>query len=276
MVRPNLPRFLRTGDQTELQVTVSNLSDTIQQGKVNFEFFDPANQKVFMQQNQTFRTHPQGSQTLTFQFTVPADIDLLGFRVSAQSGHFSDGEQHLLPVLPTETLITQTLPIYTNQTGKHTFTLKQPNTTITPYRLTFELTENPIWYAVLAIPSIQQPQNENITDLSGAYYVNSITQRIIHANPHIAGVIRSWHLSADDPTLLSKLEQNQELKSILLEASPWVMQAQSETECIQSLVQLFDQNRLDYQQKVYSKSLQHYKIRQEAGVGSKECIRVVL
>ena len=147
-----------------------------------------------MQQNQTFRTHPQGSQTLTFQFTVPADIDLLGFRVSAQSGHFSDGEQHLLPVLPTETLITQTLPIYTNQTGKHTFTLKQPNTTITPYRLTFELTENPIWYAVLAIPSIQQPQNENITDLSGAYYVNSITQRIIHANPHIAGVIRSWHV----------------------------------------------------------------------------------
>ena len=249
MVRPNLPRFLRTGDQTELQVTVSNLSDTLQQGKVNFEFFDPANQKVFMQQNQTFRTHPQGSQTLTFQFTVPADIDLLGFRVSAQSGHFSDGEQHLLPVLPTETLITQTLPIYTNQTGKHTFTLKQANTTITPYRLTFELTENPIWYAVLAIPSIQQPQNENITDLSGAYYVNSITQRIIHANPHIAGVIRSWHLSADDPTLLSKLEQNQELKSILLEASPWVMQAQSETECIQSLVQLFDQNRLDYQQK---------------------------
>ena len=249
MVRPNLPRFLRTGDQTELQVTVSNLSDTLQQGKVNFEFFDPANQKVFMQQNQTFRTHPQGSQTLTFQFTVPADIDLLGFRVSAQSGHFSDGEQHLLPVLPTETLITPTTPIYTNQTGKHTFTLKQPNTTITPYRLTFELTENPIWYAVLAIPSIQQPQNENITDLSGAYYVNSITQRIIHANPHIAGVIRSWHLSADDPTLLSKLEQNQELKSILLEASPWVMQAQSETECIQSLVQLFDQNRLDYQQK---------------------------
>lgn len=205
--------------------------------------------KFSWQQNQTFRTHPQGSQTLTFQFTVPADIDLLGFRVSAQSGHFSDGEQHLLPVLPTETLITQTLPIYTNQTGKHTFTLKQPNTTITPYRLTFELTENPIWYAVLAIPSIQQPQNENITDLSGAYYVNSITQRIIHANPHIAGVIRSWHLSADDPTLLSKLEQNQELKSILLEASPWVMQAQSETECIQSLVQLFDQNRLDYQQK---------------------------
>lgn len=249
MVRPNLPRFLRVGDQTELQVTVSNLSDTLQHGKVNFEFFDPGNQKVLIQQNQTFQTFSQGSQTLTFPFTVPADIDLLGFRVSAQSGHFSDGEQHLLPVLPTETLITQTLPIYTNQTGKHTFTLKRPNSTITPYRLTFELTENPIWYAVLAIPSIQQPQNENITDLSGAYYVNSITQRIIQANPHIAEVIRNWHLSADDPTLLSKLEQNQELKSILLEASPWVMQAQSETERIQSLVQLFDQNRLNYQQK---------------------------
>lgn len=249
MVRPNLPRFLRTGDQTELKITVSNLTDTLQQGKVNLEFFDPENKKVLIQQSQFFQTQPQGSTTLTFHFTVPADTDLLGFRVAAQSGHFSDGEQHLLPVLPAETLITETLPIYTNQPGKHTFTLKQPSTTLTPYRLTFELTENPIWYAVMAIPSIQQPQNENITDLSGAYYVNSIARRIIQANPHIAEVIRKWHLSADDPTLLSKLEQNQELKSILLEASPWVMQAQSETERMQSLIQLFDQNNLDYQQK---------------------------
>lgn len=66
MVRPNLPRFLRTGDQTELQVTVSNLSDTIQQGKVNYEFFDPANQKVFMAAKSDFPDTPPGQSNANF------------------------------------------------------------------------------------------------------------------------------------------------------------------------------------------------------------------
>lgn len=163
---------------------------------------------------------------------------------------FSDGEQHLIPILPAEILVTKTLPFYLQESGTQTFTLQQPVPIQQAYRLTLELTANPIWYAVLALPSLQIPETENTIDVAAAYYVNTLAHRIATANPKLREVIQSWAASAQDSsTLLSKLEQNSELKSILLEASPWVMQAQSETERMQMLSQLFDPNRVEYLQQ---------------------------
>ena len=42
MVTPNMPRFLRHGDQTTIATKVSNLCDSTLQGSVTLEFFDPA------------------------------------------------------------------------------------------------------------------------------------------------------------------------------------------------------------------------------------------
>lgn len=248
MVRPNLPRFLRSGDQTELKVTISNLSDSLQQGVSTLDFFMPGSNQVISSQNVEFYIAAGQNQTVSFPFTVPENADLLGCRITARSERFSDGEQNLLPVLPNETLITETLPIYTTSAGTHSFTLKNNSSTRKDYRLTLELTTNPIWYAVLALPALTEASTPNVTHLASAYYVNTIASRIVRSNPKIAEAIRTWHASKNDATLLSKLEQNSELKSILLEASPWVMQAQTETERMQMLVQLFDQNRLNYLQ----------------------------
>lgn len=255
MVRPNLPRFLRSGDQAELKVTISNLSDSLQQGVSTLELFTPGNNQVFFSQQESFSVGAGESQTLSFSFTVPEQTDLAGCRITAVSGHFSDGEQSLLPVLPNEILVTETLPIYTTQGGAHSFTLENKSKSRQDYRLTLELTSNPIWYAVLALPTLTQAASPNVTEIASAFYVNTIARRIVRANPKIAETIRNWHAAKDDPTLLSKLEQNSELKAILLSASPWVMQAQSETERMQTLVQLFDQNRLEYLQQESLKKL---------------------
>lgn len=250
MVRPNLPRFFRSGDVTEVKVTVSNLSDSLQEGKAQLELFLPGSTGTILRQEAHFQINAEGSQTVSFRFQVPANIDLAGCRITAQSAMFSDGEQHLIPILPAEVLVTETLPIYLQESGTQSFTLQQPVPMQQAYRLTLELTANPIWYAVLALPSLQVPATDNTTEIAAAYYVNTIARRIATANPRIREVIQSWKASVQDSsTLLSKLEQNSELKSILLEASPWVMQAQSETERMQMLAQLFDHNRVVYLQQ---------------------------
>lgn len=248
MVRPNLPRFFRNGDNTELKVTVSNLSDSLQTGTARIEFFLPGNKKVIYHQEKPFQIAANQSQTLTFVASIPENIDLLGCRISAHNAHFSDGEQHLLAVLPNETLITETQPIYSTKAGNHFFKLSNDSPTRRDYRLTLELTSNPIWYAVLALPALTEPAQENVTDISSAYYVNTIASAIVRTNPQIATTIRNWSANKNDPTLLSQLERNSELKSILLAASPWVLQAQNETERMQTLASLFDQNRLSYLQ----------------------------
>ena len=255
MIRPNLARFFRSGDQANIKVTISNLSDTIQKGMATIEFLTANNKQVIYTQQQKFDVAAQQNQTVDFHFNVPENMEFTICRITASSGNFSDGEQHLIPILPDETLITETLPIYMNSIGEKAYSFDKNSRSKENYRLTFELSSNPIWYAVLALPTLTEPSQNNVTDIAASYYVNSIAANIARSNPHIIETIQNWKLTKDDASLSSKLEQNSELKSILLEASPWVMQAQNESERMQSLAQLFDENRLNYLQTQALKKL---------------------
>lgn len=248
MVRPNLPRFFRSGDRAVVKTIISNLSETPQKGTAQLELFNPQGQQILLKRNVPFHVAAGASKTVSFELQIPENIDLLGCRISAITPSFSDGEQHLIAILPDETLITETLPIYTSEAGSHTFSLTNTSSTRKDYRLTLELTANPVWYAVQALPGLAEPRQDNITDISASYYVNTLAARIARSNPAILSAIRQWNAKKNDPTLLSQLERNSELKSILLEATPWMLEAQDETERIQNLIQLFDENRLQYLQ----------------------------
>lgn len=249
MVRPNLPRFFRSGDHTILKVTVSNLTDSLQQGTAGVELFLPGNQKILLKQTANFRIDGKENKTLDFALKIPEDIDLAGCRIFAGNKTFNDGEQHLLPVLPNEVLLTETQPIYATQAGPHTYTLSPSSSSRKNYRLTLELSAAPVWYAVLALPTLSEPQQENATDISASFYVNTIAHKIARSNPAIVAAIRQWKNTPGTPTLLSQLERNAELKSILLNASPWMLEAENETEQMQRLAELFDENRLHYLQE---------------------------
>lgn len=246
MVRPNLPRFLRRGDRANIKVEVENLSDALQEGTVTFELFTPSDDKVLFRGNRDFRMEAGTHALVDFTFDVAATVETVACRVVAKSAGFSDGEQHYLPLLSNEILVQTNLPIFMHSAGKQAFSL--PQTSGSPYRLTLELAANPIWYAVQAIPRLQQPAHANATDVAAAYYANSIAARIAQANPKIIHAIRQWQAS-EASSLVSPLESNEELKSVLAELSPWSMEARTETERMQQLAELFDSNRLRYLQE---------------------------
>lgn len=244
-VMPNIPRFFRNGDQTVLKATINNLSSGTLQGEAILELFNPTDNTVVLQRKTDFRTEAGKSSTVDFEFAIPQNTSILGCRIIARTPDFSDGEQHLIPVLPDRILLTDALAFYATEKGKHRFEMQPASKTKQDYRLTLEVTANPLWYAVQALPRLQEAQNDNITDLAAAFYTNTIGHSIVKSNPAIATALKIWKMTASSNTLLSKLEQNSELKSILLEATPWVLDAQNETERIQSLSQFFDLNRLN-------------------------------
>jgi len=244
MVSTNLPRFVRTGDKVVLQATINNLTEKVQKGDAYLELFNPSTEVVLSKQSIPFNVSAQQNQTVHFEFTAPEDIDLLGCRIVANAQQFSDGEQHILPVVSNSTLITQTLPIFTMQQGAQTFTMDTPKG-VSPYRFTLEFTANPIWYAVLALPTVNTPQTENVTDITASYYVSTVASAIATANPQITSAIKAW-LANPKSTLTSPLAKNQELKSVLLQLSPWMTEAQNETERMHSLGELLDVNRQNY------------------------------
>ena len=91
--------------------------------------------------------------------------------------------------------------------------------------------------------------------LFSRYYANTLASFIANSNPKIRQVFESWkNLSPD--ALLSNLEKNQELKAVLLNETPWVMEAKNETERKKRIALLFDLNRMANEQQASLAKLQ--------------------
>lgn len=256
MVTPNIPRFMRENDRMSISTKVSNLSDSAINGKVRLEFFDPVTDEIkdiiIANQSQNFSLDKDASSAVSWTFTVPQNIDMLGCRIVANSETFSDGEQHLIAVLPNRMLVTESMSMQVNADKSKDFVFDklQNNTskTLSNYRLTLEYTDNPTWYAVQALPTLSNPQNENSVAWFASYYTNTLGASIAKQYPKVSDVIKAWKKQGgNQETFISNLQKNAELKNILLEETPWVLDAQNETEQMNRLALLFDLNNVTNQ-----------------------------
>ena len=256
MVTPNIPRFLREGDEVSISANISNLSMWEIKGTVSIGFFDPATNRPTIsvpRDSRHFTLDAGKTITVTWTFQVPAGLDLTGLRIKAVSPDFSDGEQHLVPVLPNRMLVTESLPLSVSGEQTRTFTLdkmqKNKSTTLENYRLSLEFSNNPTWYAVQALPALYNPQSDNIVSWFGAYFSSTLANHIANTTPKVKQMIESWTATlpeATNETLFSALEKNQDMKAVLLEETPWVLEAENETEQKQKLQLLFDINQSAY------------------------------
>lgn len=240
MVLPNLPRFVRQGDEVSISTQVINNSKEAVSGRVRIELFDPATDQPIIclsKSQRPFELQPDSIATVSWMIPVPKQINLLGVRILADSEKGSDGEQQIVPVLSNQLLITESTPFYLLKEGEKQIRISGNSEGATPFRLTLEMTGNPIWYAVQALPTITQPNNDNILSWFAAYYSNTLASYIAQAHPRIQKVINQWTAQGGNAsTLYSNLEKNQELKNILLEETPWVLAADNETEQKTTLV----------------------------------------
>ena len=272
MITPNIPRFIRESDKMSMATTISNLSEKPVSGKITIEFFDPNTNKptiVIPDNSQNFTLEAGKTIGVTWYFEVPSGIDMTAVKIVAVAENFSDGEQHLIPVLPNRMLVTESLPLNVSGGKSKTFTFEKlansKSSTLENYRLTLEFTSNPAWYAVQALPTLTNPQNEDVISWFSAFYGNSLARHLANSTPKVKQIIDLWtKQGGSSETLYSNLEKNQELKAALLEETPWIMQAKNETEQKQRLALLFDLNRISYQN---SQALEKLKVLQTSEGG---------
>lgn len=255
MVTPNLPRFFRQGDVMTVAAKVSNLSEKSLNGKARIEIVDaltlqPLNLSFGFKENvQTFSVAAQQSSVVSFNINVPqARYEPVLVRIVAEAGDFSDGEEHLIPVVTNRMLVTETqpLPIRGNATG--TFSLDKllasgSSNTLLHKGLTVEFTGNPAWYAVQALPYLMEFPYDCAEQTFNRFYANALAAHIVAQSPKVAAIFDKWR-TADTAALLSGLEKNQELKTALLEETPWVLEAKSETQQKQNIARLFETHQL--------------------------------
>lgn len=249
MLTSNLPRFVRVGDKTSVAASISNLTGETQAGTVSMTLFDPLTEKVIGTQQQKFSVEAGKTIGVSFQFTVSDKYEILGCRMVADSGTFSDGEQQLLPVLSNKVHLVETLPMPIRGEESRTFSLdplfNRHSKTATDRKLTVEFTGNPAWYAVQALPSLSLPTSDDAIAWATAYYANTLASYIMNSQPRIKAVFDSWKLQGGTKeTFLSNLQKNQDVKNILLSESPWVLEAQTEEQQKERIATLFDLNNV--------------------------------
>ena len=256
MVQPNPPRFLREGDTVEFAVKVSNLSDQPQRGRARLNFTDGfagksadallGNRDV----ERPFELAPKASTTVTWRLAVPEGLATVSYKAVAAAAGGSDGEEGWLPVLSRRVLITESLPlpIVGPATNRFEFTRlleAGKSKTLRHQGLTLQMVSNPAWYAVLALPYLMEYPHECSEQTFNRFYANAVARLVAHADPRIRRVFDQWKAT---PALESPLNRNPELKSVLLEESPWLREAAAESEARRNVGVLFDDNRLTLEQ----------------------------
>ncbi len=250
MVSPNLPRFVRQADEVSIATAVQNRTEEAQEGKVLFELFDPYTEAVLHTADAPFFIEAGESQTLSYRFTAPSGTALIGFRVKASTAQHSDGEQQVIPVLPSKVFVTDSQPFFIPSNSDTTVVTlpgvekKLASNSVESYRMTLQYCNNPAWYAVQALPSLTEPTGSDAITIMATLFANSVASQLATDNPRIVQAIKIWK-AAGGKSLTSPLTQNEELKQVLLSATPWVLQATNESEQIQQLASLLDKNRAD-------------------------------
>ena len=249
-----VPRFLREGDEATVSARIINSCEHDLSGTAYLTLTDPATEKTVLTLKEPFSVKAGETTSVNFKFqTSNFKESLLIAKVMATTGEFSDGEQHYLTVLPSRERVTVTLPFTQNEPGTKEIDL----TTLVPQavkdaKMTIEYTNNPAWLMIQALPAIGHPHDDCAICQAASLYANTIGKHIVDQVPQAKTVFEQWKrervgdgtsgIQGVETSLQTQLEKNQELKDLVLSETPWVADADRETEQRQRLAEFFDEN----------------------------------
>jgi len=256
---PNYPRFLREGDELVFKSKLSNLTTQQLNGFAKLQILDAFTNEDITEKfginqlnatagynvEQSFTLNANGSTTVQWNVKVPNGVSSIIIKNVAKAGQFSDGEQKAIAVLPNRMLVTDAVPVFVKEGQTKTFVLENlknnSSKTTTNVSNTLELTTNPIWEVIFALPSLKNDNNISADVVFNKWFADVLASEIFKANPKMKTVFDEYQSKG---LLNSNLEKNQELKQLLLEETPWVLDAKNETEQMQKLSRLFDANTM--------------------------------
>lgn len=250
MVQPNAPRFMREGDNLEFVTKIANLSDKELTGQCTLELVDAttgASVDGWFQNSfptQYFTAAANQSAVVKFPILIPFNYNKpLTWRVIAKAAEFGDGEENTLPILTNRMLVTESLPLYLKPgEEKKSFTfnklLNNKSESLVHEGITVEYTANPVWSVVQSLPYLMEYPYECAEQTFNRMYANALASSIVNKYPKIKSVFEQW--KNDTSTLKSNLQKNEELKQVLLQETPWVLNAETEQQKQKNIALLFD------------------------------------
>ena len=239
MVQPNMPRFLRSGDSLSLmaKVVLNDLKDLKDPKEVTVTFLltDAATGDTLCHHAEEVLV--KDAAQVMFDVEVPHNVYVATYKIVATTDGMSDGEQGQVPVVTNRQAVTVSQALYINGAGEKRFSMPEwlvSSGTREPQLVGAEVTGNPVWLAVKCMPYLKTYENPSTLYLKDLKNLKDFN---------------------DLKGTSSRLRMNEDVKQALLQATPWVQDAQSEEEQMAAVANYFDRERLDAELKKVSDEL---------------------
>ena len=253
MVRPYLPRFLRSGDRAFIDVLVNNAGDKPLSGKLDFDVLDPitlksvANDFKLVNNKQSFKVAVGKSSKLRFSIIAPKELGMVAIRARASASNgkqsFGDGEQRPMPVLPSRIHLTQSRFTALQGNMSKQLQFKELASNVDRTRINDRLVvtvDGQLFYSTLnALPYLTNYPYECTEQTMNRFLSSSIVNSVFKQHPAIATMAKKlakrktqyekWEAVDKDPN-----------RKMLLEETPWLEDAKGGTDDASKLIAILD------------------------------------
>ncbi len=229
MVTPNLPRILYSGDKVTISTKVTNLTtDVITNAIVSIKLVDANTLQditaLFINNpSQTITLPAISSLTINFTCSVPTTYTgpvqiIIQSTTATGNLSYSDAEQNTIPILAPQQYIVAAVPYMLTANSSKVITVPSlGNTGIESKNIVLETTTNPSFFALQNLPYLAYYPYDCAEQTFHKLYAFTIAHNLIENNPDLKAAINNWLQTKPTNTL----EQNQELKQVLLQETPW-------------------------------------------------------
>lgn len=239
MVNLNAPGFLRGGDRVTVRASVMNNTDSLLSARGTIEVLDQGAGKVLASKDFALDSlASKGTSVVAVDYEADPMTAAVIFRVKASDGHFTDGEQALTRIIPSEQdVVRSTMFFVPSDSTSYTVQL---DSVAAGGRAILQYTENPAWQVVTALPGLREKKIDSSIEAVHALFSARVADGLTRQFPEITHAIRRWAENPQDSMLVSNLMKNSDLRQVVLSATPWVTEALDETQRLQRLALLLD------------------------------------
>jgi uncharacterized protein YfaS (alpha-2-macroglobulin family) len=229
MVRPYLPRFLRENDRVEIKTAVDNktshsltgeafLKLENEQGEDVTTRFRPDKVKV------SWKAKAENSTVVSFHLNVPSGTGLFKARIWARSGAWTDGEERILPLLPSRMHLLESRFTVLKGTVRKDLVLpglKQAgqDPSLIHESLVVTLDGQLIYSVLKALPYLYYYPYECVEQTLNRFTSMAVLQGTFSQYPSLAALAKKFSARKTPLETWDAVDPNQKLA---LEESPWL------------------------------------------------------
>lgn len=193
MVLPNYPSFVRNGDIVTWSTQIINQSNKAINGIATIKLLNAKTNTPLTNKDlnaKAFQIEAGGMIDVSWLDTIPVNLTELICQFTAATKTSSDGEQQLIPVYSNKVTVTDSKPFMLQSTGQKIITtgFKPLPKDASIISNTLEYCNNPVWYAVQALPTLTKPSQLNALSIFASYYSTVLLIHLANTTPNLAKI----------------------------------------------------------------------------------------